>query len=135
MSSYSLVISPLAQGDLQHIYNYGVNIWGATQSSKYLDKIKQHFWRLTEYPETGPERKELLVGIRSYRVESHVLFYRLQKSKVEIIRVLHVRQDPRRHFWIFFALYFVCFRLSVVIIATETLNLDGIARNLEGIDW
>lgn len=97
MSSYSLVISPLAQGDLKHIYDYGVSIWGAKRSSKYLDKIKQQFSKLTEHPEIGLDRKELFSGIRSYPVDSHVLFYRLQKSNVEVIRVLHGRQDPQRH--------------------------------------
>ncbi|MEQ9231052.1 MAG: type II toxin-antitoxin system RelE/ParE family toxin, partial [Cyclobacteriaceae bacterium] len=30
---------------------------------------------------------------------SHVIFYRIQRKQLEIIRVLHVRQDVNRHLW------------------------------------
>lgn len=33
----------------------------------------------------------------TYLFESHTLFYRVTTSRVEIIRVLHGRQDPQRH--------------------------------------
>ena len=44
----------------------------------------------------GVERPELLPGVRSLPVESHALFYRVSTDTVEIIRVLHGRQDPQR---------------------------------------
>jgi toxin ParE1/3/4 len=45
----------------------------------------------------GIEREELLPNMRSFSVDSHVVFYRLQQSQVEVVRVLQGRQDPRRH--------------------------------------
>ena len=45
----------------------------------------------------GAEREELLPDMRSFSVDSHVVFYRLQQSQVEVVRVLHGRQDPRRY--------------------------------------
>ena len=35
--------------------------------------------------------------IRSLPIQSHILFYRVAANNVEIIRVLHGRQDPLRH--------------------------------------
>jgi len=97
VSSYNLIIAPLAKHDLKHIYDYGISNWGARQASDYLDKLKEHFWGLTEQPKMGIEREELLPGMRSFPVDSHVVFYRLQQSQVEVVRILHGRQDPQRH--------------------------------------
>lgn len=97
MSSYNLVIAPLAKHDLKHIYDYGVRNWGDRPASDYLDNLKEHFWGLTEQPKMGIEREELLPSMRSFPVDSHVVFYRLQQSQVEVVRVLHGRQDPQRH--------------------------------------
>lgn len=97
MPSSILVVSPLARADLRNIYEYGVNNWGTTQASNYLDNIKEHFWRLTEHPKIGLDRIELFPGIRSCPVDRHILFYRIQNSQLEIIRILHARQDPFRH--------------------------------------
>ncbi|VAW56190.1 hypothetical protein MNBD_GAMMA07-2430, partial [hydrothermal vent metagenome] len=45
----------------------------------------------------GVDRSELLADTRSLPIESHTLFYRVTPKTVEIIRVLHGRQDPQRH--------------------------------------
>jgi len=96
MNAYLLVISPAAQNDLKGIYQFGQRIWGKTQSSQYLDQLMTQFWALTEQPLMGAERSELLPDLRSITVESHVIFYRVQSKQIEIIRVLHGRQDPNR---------------------------------------
>ena len=97
MSAYNLVIAPLAKHDLKRIYDYSISNWGDRQASDYLDKLKKLFWELTEQPKMGIEREELLPDMRSFSVDSHVVFYRLLQSQVEVVRVLHARQDPRRH--------------------------------------
>lgn len=97
MSAYSLVISPIAQDDLKNISQFGIHNWSKSQSSKYLDTLKAHLWTLTEQPKMGVERDELLLNMRSFPVESHVIFYRLKLEQIEIIRILHGRQDPKRH--------------------------------------
>ena len=97
MSAYTLAIAPLAKHDLKHIYDYGVSNRGVRQASDYLDNLNEHFWGLTEQPKMGIEREELLPGIYSFPVDSHIVFYRLQQSQVEVVRVLHGRQDPQRH--------------------------------------
>ena len=97
MASYQLVISPAAKDDLRDIYQYGVRRWGKIQSESYLSTIKNQFWLLTQQPLMGTERPELLPETRSIPIERHTLFYRVTANRVEIIRVLHGRQDPQRH--------------------------------------
>ena len=97
MATYQLVIAPTAKADLGDIYQYGLRQWGQARSASYLDTLNGKFWALTEQPLIGAERPELLAGIRSLPIESHVLFYRVTDSTVDIIRVLHGRQDPARY--------------------------------------
>lgn len=97
MASRQIVIAPAAKNDLKDIYQYGLRKWGQTQSESYLATIKNQFWLLTQQPLMGTERPELLPNSRSLPIESHILFYRVAANRVEIIRVLHGRQDPQRH--------------------------------------
>lgn len=97
MSDYRLIISPVAHDDLRGIYQFGLRNWGSIQSSRYLENLKERFWALTEQPLLGIERIELLPGMRSFPVERHIVFYQVRSKQIEIIRVLHGRQDPNRH--------------------------------------
>ena len=97
MAAYPLVISPAALNDLKKIYQFGTLNWGTSRASNYLDSLKKQFWTLAEHPQMGIEREELFVAMRSLVIESHVIFYRTSKQKIEIVRVLHGRQDPQRH--------------------------------------
>ena len=97
MPAHRLVIAPAAKTDLKDIYQYGLRQWGQTQSESYLENIKEQLWMLTEQPLIGVDRSEPLHCTRSLPVESHILFYRVTPDTIEIIRVLHGRQDPQRH--------------------------------------
>tara|TARA_R110002072_G_scaffold165648_1_gene318848 strand:+ start:458 stop:757 length:300 start_codon:yes stop_codon:yes gene_type:complete len=97
MPAHQLVIAPAAKTDLKDIYQYGLRQWGQTQSESYLENIKEQLWTLTEQPLIGIDRSELLSGARSLPIKSHTLFYRVTPDTLEIIRVLHARQDPQRH--------------------------------------
>lgn len=97
MPAHQLVIAPAAKADLKEIYQYGLRQWGQAQSDSYLENLNGHFWSLTEQQLMGVERPELLPSIRSLPIESHTLFYRVTTNTVEIIRVLHGRQDPQRY--------------------------------------
>ena len=97
MAPHQLVIAPAARNDLKEIYQYGLRQWGQARSDNYLATLKNQIWLLTQEPLMGTERTELLPGTRSLPVESHTLFYRVAANRVEIIRLLHGRQDTKRY--------------------------------------
>ncbi len=97
MTLYKLLISPAAQQDLRDIHQFGLRTWGQNQSSGYLDALKEHLWGLTSQPFMGIERTEIGAGMRSFPVRNYVVYYRIQAYQVEIVRVLHGRQDQSRH--------------------------------------
>ncbi|MFA5631782.1 MAG: type II toxin-antitoxin system RelE/ParE family toxin [Porticoccaceae bacterium] len=97
MTARKLIIAPAAKNDLKDIYQYGLRQWGQTRSDSYLATIKDQFLLLIQQPLMGMERPELLPGSRSLALQSHTLFYRVTADAIEIIRILHGRQDPQRH--------------------------------------
>lgn len=97
MNQYQLVIAPVARDDLKAIYQFSVARWGQARADKYLEQMKESFHLLLEQPMLGHERSELLTAIRSLPVESHTIFYRIANHQINIIRILHCRQDPNRY--------------------------------------
>lgn len=97
MPVQQLVIAPVARDDLKNIYQYGRRQWGKARSDSYMAILQEQFWSLTEQPLMGIERPEPLPDVRSLVIQSHTVFYRVVAKRIEIIRVLHGRQDPQRH--------------------------------------
>jgi toxin ParE1/3/4 len=97
MSKPKLTLSPAAKSDLTNIYRYGLTVWSAAQSFSYLTKLKSEIWRLVDYPMMGVDRSTLSPNLRSLSVGSHILFYRFERDTVELVRVLHGRQDPEKN--------------------------------------
>lgn len=88
---YRLSVSLAAKADLRSIYLYGLDKWGKKRIDKYLESIKLQFKRLLVNPLIGREHSNFQ-GIHSVSVESHTMFYRVNDTEIEIIRVLHKRQ-------------------------------------------
>ena len=94
MTGYTL--TQAADADLEQIGRYTEKRWGLAQAEHYLLAFEAAFINLTLYPDTGrpvPDR----VGYLRIECGSHVVFYRKQTTGVLIVRVLHLRMEPRRH--------------------------------------
>ncbi len=48
---------------------------------------------LLENPLAGRERRELRLGLRSFAVGNYVIFYVALPDGIEVVRVMHGRQD------------------------------------------
>lgn len=90
----TLVVTESAKQDLRNIYGYTLEQWGALQADKYLEKLKASMWLLTDNPELGMNRSDLLENIQSYSSEKHVLYYRFTSNSIIVLRILHGQQDP-----------------------------------------
>lgn len=87
-----LVISRSARTDLLELWVYVAedNIEAA---DKVLDRVFEVVERLGEWPELGRTREDLGAGVRSFVVGSHIVFYRVSETRLEVVRVLHGRRD------------------------------------------
>lgn len=94
MTAHRLFLTPAARGDITDIYEYGCGHWGELRASTYRADITQALWRLKWSPGIGKCRDEYAAGLRSLRVHEHLVYYRIMHGTVEILRILHSRQDP-----------------------------------------
>lgn len=88
-----LEIAPRAQQDIRNIRLFGLQHWDEHRANIYLAAITARFEIIHDNPELGIARGDLVPGLRAHRVERHVIFYRIREDVIEIIRVLHERQD------------------------------------------
>lgn len=58
-----------------------------------LDVIEKEIRMIARSPGMGRKREELAKGLQSFPVSSYIIFYRVQKNGIEIIRVLHEARD------------------------------------------
>mgnify|MGYP001610837881 CR=1 FL=1 len=104
-----------AQSDLANILATSAERWGTEGRRRYATLLAAAMRIVAANPE-GPlthARKELSPGLRSFHLRHahtaalqakvrkpvHVLYYRaIQPGLIEIVRVLHERMEPSRHF-------------------------------------
>jgi toxin ParE1/3/4 len=94
-----LTWSAQAEDDLLSIWRYGADEW----SPKVADEHEETLWRackrLLKSHELGRSRDELAIGLRSISVDPHVVFYRISPATIEIVRVVHEREDIEMIFY------------------------------------
>jgi toxin ParE1/3/4 len=104
-----------AQIDLANILATSAERWGAEGRQRYAAILADAMRQVAAQPD-GPltrKRPDLRSGIRSFHVRHtrrsgeaaavrkpvHVLYYRVaEEGVIEIVRVLHERMEPSRHF-------------------------------------
>jgi toxin ParE1/3/4 len=91
------VLSKPAEEDLAQILEQGVEIWGIDQATEYAKLIDDALYLLAKHPQLGHDRSHIKPNVRSFRVESHIIFYRQQPAHLEVIRILHKRMDFESH--------------------------------------
>lgn len=92
------VLSVDADIDLNDIFDYTELEHGFDQAINYLIALELLFKKLVVNPEIGHQRDEIKVGLYSITEQSHVVFYRILKNHIHIVRVLHGRKDIPNQF-------------------------------------
>jgi toxin ParE1/3/4 len=85
-------LSPLAERDLDEIWSYVAEDASPVTADRLTDAIFDRFELLVEQPRMGRNRPEFGDGVRSFVVESYVIYYRYDEDLL-IARVLHGRRD------------------------------------------
>jgi toxin ParE1/3/4 len=85
-------LSALAEQDLEEIGLYVADDASPATADRLIDAIIERFNLLVEQPAMGRSRPEFGPGVRSFVVESHVIYYRVD-DEVLIARVLHGQRD------------------------------------------
>ncbi|MFN7055052.1 type II toxin-antitoxin system RelE/ParE family toxin [Hyphomonas sp.] len=93
----TLRITEDAQRDLAEIRAFTRRKFGARQTSRYMDSLKEGFKTLRRHPEIGFPIDHLKPGYRCFRVQHHAVFYMLAGDVIAVVAILHESQLPARH--------------------------------------
>jgi toxin ParE1/3/4 len=87
-----------ARRDLAEIAAHIAGAAGRTIAAEVVVRIRTKCQLLAETPgELGTHRPEIREGIRSHPGPPHVIFFRYRAEEVQVVRILHERQDVERY--------------------------------------
>ena len=92
-NNYSLKIYPLAQADLEGIFEYiAVTLCNPTAARNQINDFKAAFEKVRNFPESCQRIDNEYVKDKSLRkliVNNYIAFYRVKDSEVQVVRVLY----------------------------------------------
>ena len=88
-----LIISDIAQGDLEDILHHTLVAFGQKQAEHYLLILEKGKQAITVSPLIGHKRNDIPPDSLAYFVGKHLLIYEVTAEQVDIVRILHIRMD------------------------------------------
>ena len=92
-----LELTPAALADLRSIRDYTLERWGSAQEAAYLDRMWEKFEALLADPTRYRFRSDLFPGCQIASEGKHVILFRVNRSTLQVVRVLHSAMDFKRH--------------------------------------
>ena len=92
----AFVLSPRARSDLDAIWDHGIQ-WGEDRTERYMREIQRGIEYVAEDPRRGRPCDDIRAGYFKYPAGSHMLFFRLVRGGIDVVRILHQRMDFERH--------------------------------------
>ncbi len=88
-----ILLSPRAQLDMDDIWSYTLTRWGTKQAECYTRQLYQQMQIIVENPAMGRSCSHIRKGYYSYPAASHVIFFQVIDSGIDVIRILHKQMD------------------------------------------
>jgi toxin ParE1/3/4 len=87
-----LEISSRGRADIDRLFEYGLDNFGLSKARAYSTELLDLLDLALTQPKMGISKTEFGRNIRVIFFQSHVIYYRLGRDKVRIMRILHGRQ-------------------------------------------
>ena len=87
-----IIFSEEADLDLLQIHTY-LGAQNRTAAVSLANTFNKKFESLARFPFIGRERSVFARGLRSVVAENYVIFYRIERDQIMIVRVLDGRRD------------------------------------------
>jgi toxin ParE1/3/4 len=86
------LVTPRADRDLDSIWSF-IRVDNPRAADAMIDRLTDTFDMLLTMPQAGRPRQEFRQNLRSFAVDSYVIFYVTVPKGIDIVRVIHGRQD------------------------------------------
>ena len=97
MSSRTIRYAPRAQRDIRSVQAYTSDAWGPRQARSYVRNLRSAISALKTFPDRGLVYGEPESRMRRIIIQSHVVYYLVDESTIEVVRILHQRMDAAAH--------------------------------------
>lgn len=94
MRAYRL--TPMAQIDLELIWDYTEKSWGVSQAEVYVQSIRKTLEGLADGSVISQSAEHIRKKYRKSLIGSHIIFFKENNDAVEVVRILHHRMDTSR---------------------------------------
>lgn len=89
-------LTPGARRDLAGIYDWTASEFGLEQADRYALQLDQAFQFIAENPGLARDASAIRAGLLRHVSGSHVIYVRVSKGLLSIVRILHGRMDAGR---------------------------------------
>ncbi len=96
MGTRTYRLSPLAEVDLEGIWLYTLANWSLEQADTYHQELIAAFEALALGRRRG-RVTTVRTGYLKHPCGAHVIYFRNHGDRIEIVRILHNKQDVERH--------------------------------------
>ena len=94
---HNFQVRQAADNDLLNIFIYGCEQFGTDTAEAYIYRLEAGMQQLAEHPKSGRSIEQIMAGVRALPVVSHVIYYQVTDTTIDIIRVLHKSMLPEKH--------------------------------------
>lgn len=88
-----LLLAPMAERDLEDIFEYTFLTWGLEQAEKYQDELFDSMTDVLSNPKVGSLYYHKTGNYRKLKSNRHLIFYRVAGDECIVIRILHERME------------------------------------------
>lgn len=92
-SNYTLSIFPMAQADMEQIFEYiAVELCNPTAAIGQINDFEKAFENVCAFPESCPYIRNEYVRDKTLRklvVNNYIAFYRVKDEEIQVVRVLY----------------------------------------------
>ena len=92
-----LRVTPQAWEDLREIEEY-IGQDNPKAAVSFVQRLIERCNELCDTPGMGRKRDDLALGMRSSRVNEHLIFYHVEADSLVVVHVLHGRRNLRKIF-------------------------------------
>ena len=88
-----VILRPEAERDIEDIADYTIEQWGKGQARLYVSELRQAIEGLSTSGMRHPLAQYAHPGLRRMICGSHLIFYLIDDTAVDVVRILHERMD------------------------------------------
>ncbi len=88
--------SSRARRDLTEIRGWTVKTFGPDQANRYLAQLHDSVRNIAENPGLARDASDLREGVHKTVARSHIVYFLLSESRLDVVRILHGSMDAGR---------------------------------------